>query len=71
VDTLEVLGRNIKHYRTQLGMTQAELANQSGVNRSHLAGIETGRLNPSVKTVEKLARALNVTVSNLFGEKAG
>ena len=71
MDTLEVLGRNIKHYRTQLGMTQAELANQSGVNRSHLAGIETGRLNPSVKTVEKLARALNVTVSNLFGEKAG
>ena len=71
MDTLEVLGRNIKHYRTQSGMTQAELANQSGVNRSHLAGIETGRLNPSVKTVEKLARALNVTVSNLFGEKAG
>lgn len=65
-DTLKVLGLNIKYHRTRLGLTQEELSSLSGVYRSHLAGIETGSLNPSVKTVEKLARALNVAVADLF-----
>lgn len=65
-DTLKVLGRNIKQYRTRLGMTQADLAEKSNVYRSHLAGIETGSANPSVKTLEKLAIALEVTVEELF-----
>ena len=69
VETLKVLGKNIKHHRIQLGLTQEELANKSGVYRSHLAGIETGSLNPSIKTVEKLAKALNVSVADLFLNK--
>ena len=69
LDILKILGKNIKLYRSQLGWTQEELANLSGVYRTHLAGIETGNLNPSVKTVEKLAKALNVSVADLFLEK--
>ena len=69
LDILKVLGKNIKYHRIELGLTQEELAHKSGVYRSHLAGIETGNLNPSVKTVEKLAKALNVTVADLFREK--
>lgn len=65
-DILKVLGRNIKYYRTKLGLTQEELAKLSGVNRSHLAGIESAHLNPAVKTIEKLARGLEVSVSDLF-----
>lgn len=65
-DVLKILGRNIKYYRTKLHLTQEELANLSGVYRSHLAGIESGHLNPAVKTVEKLAKALEVSVSDLF-----
>jgi transcriptional regulator with XRE-family HTH domain len=68
VDTLNTLGKNIKLYRSQLGITQAELAEKSGVYRSHLAGIETGSVNPSVRTVEKLAAALEVRVEDLFKE---
>ncbi len=67
-DTLKILGHNIKQYRTRLGLTQADLAEKSGVYRSHLAGIETGSVNPSVKTLEKLATALDVTVEALFRE---
>ncbi len=69
-DILKTLGKNIKYYRTKLGLTQVELAELSRVYRSHLAGIETGSLNPSVKTVEKLAKALDVSVSDLFGEES-
>jgi transcriptional regulator with XRE-family HTH domain len=67
-DTLKILGQNIKLYRTRLGLTQADLAERSGVYRSHLAGIETGSANPSVKTLEKLATALAVRVEALFRE---
>lgn len=65
-DTLKTLGRNIKYYRAKLGLTQEDLARLSGVYRSHLAGIESGNLNPAVKTIEKIARALNVSVADLF-----
>jgi transcriptional regulator with XRE-family HTH domain len=65
-DTLKTLGQNIKYHRTRLGMTQADLAEKSGVYRSHLAGIETGSVNPAVKTVEKLAVALDVSIEDLF-----
>ena len=69
MDTLKILGKNIKFHRTQLGLTQEDVANLSGVYRSHLAGIETGSVNPSVKTVEKIARALNISVASLFNEE--
>jgi transcriptional regulator with XRE-family HTH domain len=68
VDTFKILAQNIKFYRSRLRLTQAELAKLSGVYRSHLAGIETGRANPSVKTLEKLASALEVRVEDLFRE---
>ncbi len=65
-DTLKILGKNIKYYRAKLSLTQEDLAKLSGVYRSHLAGIESGNLNPAVKTIEKIAKALNVSVSDLF-----
>ena len=70
-DALKVLGSNIKYYRAKLGLTQEDVAKLSGVYRSHLAGIERGTLNPSVKTVEKIAVALEVSVSELFAVDIG
>jgi len=70
VDIQRILGNNLKSYRTQLRLTQKELAQLSGVNRSHLAGIESGILNPSIKTIAKLAAALNITTADLFSEQA-
>jgi len=66
-DILAHLARNLKYYRAKSALTQAELAQKSGVNRSHLASLETDALpNVSVKTVEKLANALGVTVFDLL-----
>jgi transcriptional regulator with XRE-family HTH domain len=60
------LAQNIKYYRTKLRLTQEELAEQAGINRSYLAGIEGGHRNTSVKTLEKLAQALGVTSADLL-----
>ena len=60
-DTLTHLAKNLKYYRAELGLTQAELAQKAGINRSHLASIESGsQPNTSIKTVEKLAMALKI-----------
>ncbi len=67
-DILTVLGRNVKSYRARLEWTQEDLARQAGVNRSYLAGIESGRRNTSARMIEKLARALGVRPADLLKE---
>jgi transcriptional regulator with XRE-family HTH domain len=66
-DSLSYLARNLKYYRAKLGLTQVDLAQKAGVNRSHLASIESGtQSNTSIRTVEKLAAALGVSVLDLL-----
>jgi transcriptional regulator with XRE-family HTH domain len=66
-DSLAHLARNLKYYRARLGLTQVELAQKAGVNRSYLASIESEtQPNTSLKTVEKLAAALEVSVLDLL-----
>lgn len=59
------VAQNIEKYRKQKGLTQEELAEKAGLNRSYFWDIENGR-NISIKTAYKLARALNIKLSELF-----
>lgn len=65
-DILAVLAQNIKYHRSRLALTQEELAKIADINRSYLAGIESGQRNTSIKTVEKIAIALGVTPADLL-----
>lgn len=65
-DILAVLAKNIKFHRKQLNLTQEDLAKRAGVNRSHLAMIEGGNHNVLVETIDRLAQALGMTVSELL-----
>lgn len=48
-------------------MTQADLAKKAKVNRSYLASLESEmQVNTSIRTIEKLANALHVTVVDLL-----
>ena len=53
--------------RERLGLTQAELAERAGVSRQLVGGVEAGRHVPSVDAAIRLARALDVSVEDLFG----
>ncbi|MDM8520816.1 helix-turn-helix transcriptional regulator [Anaerolineales bacterium HSG6] len=64
-DILTVVGQNIKFYRAKLNLTQEELAQRAQINRSYLAGLENGKRNTTLKTVEALALALGVSVHDL------
>lgn len=58
--------------RTAAGITQQELARQSGVKQGIISLIESGSTQfPRLDTAAKLARALGCTIDDLLGEKEG
>ena len=60
----------IRQQRSGLGMSQAELAARAGLHRTYVSDLERGARNPTVGSIQKIARALQVTVLELF-ERAG
>lgn len=59
------IGARIREVRMEKGMTQAQLAERSGLCRSYIMSIEAGQRNPTVKTVTAIAEALGVSVKEL------
>jgi transcriptional regulator with XRE-family HTH domain len=60
------LGDNLKKIRTRKNVTQVEIANTLGVDRSFVSNIENGKNNPTLSTIANLAKALKVPVDELF-----
>ena len=60
------LGERIRDLRLATGLSQEELAFKAGMHRTYLGGIERGERNPSLKNVAAIAKALGVTLSQLF-----
>ena len=65
------IGEKIKKYRNIKNITQSELSDKSGISRSHIASIETGKYNPSLETLKKLAHALSISLESLTSENQG
>ena len=59
-------GRAVRHRRHKLGVSQEEFADMCGLDRTYVGGIERGERNVSVVNVEKIAKALRVSLSELF-----
>jgi ribosome-binding protein aMBF1 (putative translation factor) len=53
------LAEQVYQARTGAGMTQAQLAQAMGVSQSHVSTLEGGGIVPTVKTLERIARATN------------
>ena len=61
------IGENIKKRRTKLGLSQENFAQKSGVKYTTLTKIESGVIKtPSVLMVEKIAKALGVSIEDLL-----
>jgi transcriptional regulator with XRE-family HTH domain len=58
-------GRNVARIRSELGLSQDKLAEKAELDRTFLSGIERGVRNPGIKTVLRIARALQVGVADL------
>jgi transcriptional regulator with XRE-family HTH domain len=59
-------GERIRKLRKDRGLSQDGFADLCGFDRTYISGIERGRRNPSLLTIEALAKALSVTVAELL-----
>jgi transcriptional regulator with XRE-family HTH domain len=60
------LGIKIRSIRLELNMTQEIVADITGLDRTYISGIERGIRNPSIKNIDKIAKALKVSSSTLM-----
>jgi transcriptional regulator with XRE-family HTH domain len=65
-DTLGSFGRRVRSLRSDLGMSQEDLAAKCALDRTYVGGIERGERNPSLKNISKLAISLGVSLSQLM-----
>lgn len=63
---LRNIGKNICSYRKKNNISQEELANLAGIDRSYLGSVERGERNISAINIRKIAKALSISVSQLL-----
>ena len=63
------VGARIRYFRHLRGLSQEQLALQAGLNTAFLGHLERGLKSPTITTLEKLVKALNITFEELFAEK--
>jgi len=59
-------GKRVRELRRAKSLSQEELAFRAGVHRTYLGGIERGERNPALENIEAIAKALGVSLSDLF-----
>lgn len=64
-----MIGGHIKRIREAKGLSQKEVITSIGMGAAQYSRIERGKTDPSISTVDKIAKALGVTLSELFTEE--
>jgi transcriptional regulator with XRE-family HTH domain len=64
------IGTTIRGYRLQKGMSQGDIEKRTGLLRCYLSRVENGHTVPSLETLQKIARALDLQLSEFFAEEA-
>jgi transcriptional regulator with XRE-family HTH domain len=59
---LDNIGEKIKCERLKKSLKQYELAKKAGISNTYLSDIEVGRTSPSLKTLDKISKALAVDI---------
>lgn len=67
---LRLLAQRLKQLRSEKKITQEELAYRSELTLSQIARIETVKINPTVSTMFRIAKALDVNITELFDFKS-
>jgi transcriptional regulator with XRE-family HTH domain len=64
-------GLRVRRLRKDRGLSQEKLAFDAGIHRTYLGSIERGERNPTLKNITRIARALGVSLAELFAYDAG
>jgi transcriptional regulator with XRE-family HTH domain len=66
MDIRRILGRNLQRLRLDKGWSQEELAEETGLHRTYISGVERGVRNPTIAVLAKIAKALGVAADELI-----
>jgi transcriptional regulator with XRE-family HTH domain len=62
----QTVGQILRQLRQERGLSQEELALESGYHRTYISQLERGQKNPSLRTIFQLAKALEVEPSEII-----
>jgi transcriptional regulator with XRE-family HTH domain len=65
---LEKFGEKVREERLKQGLSQEKLASKVGVHRTYIGMIERAEKNITLENIEKVAKALNLKLSNFFSD---
>jgi transcriptional regulator with XRE-family HTH domain len=65
-DHLDVFTTNLRRTRDERGLSQEAVGDRAGMTQSQYARIERGDVDPTIKTLKRLATALEVTAADLL-----
>lgn len=66
MDVKILVGQRVKELRNKLGISQEELADLAGLDRTYITSVERGKRNISIMNIEKLSIALKVSLKEFF-----
>ena len=66
MDIKILVGKRVKELRNKLGISQEELADLACLDRTYVTSVECGRRNISIVNIDKLAKALKVSLAEFF-----
>ncbi len=67
----QVLAKNVRRLRLERKLTQEALANAANLRQGFISDVESAKLDVRIDTLDRLAKALGVRVSELFEDKRG
>ncbi|HAF27930.1 MAG TPA: XRE family transcriptional regulator [Bacteroidales bacterium] len=59
-------GQRLRELRKKKGLSQEKFSFECNLDRTYIAGIETGKRNVSLENIEKIAKGFNISLSELF-----
>jgi len=59
-------GQKFREIRCKKKLSQSDIARTLGVHRSYISGLECGVRNPSLLTIQKVAKAININAKDFF-----
>jgi transcriptional regulator with XRE-family HTH domain len=69
MEILKQFSVRIKELRSHKGITQEDLASLSGLSRQYIGDVERGKRNISILNIEKIAKAFDISISELLNFK--
>ena len=69
MDIRVLIGKRIRQLRQDRKITQEELSNLAGLDRTYIASVEAGRRNISIVNIYKISTALGISLKEFFSDE--